>query len=185
MTSEKTQLRQLLLERRDNTSGDLLEIAARKIQSRLKKIPAYVNAKRPGFYYSIGSEIPTQDIIQELLNVGRRVSLPKVLGSDMEFREIDDFASLERGSFGIMEPKDRCHIASPDVVLVPAVGVSPDGARLGYGHGFYDRFLEKNDTVSITLVLAKQLVRNIPSSVGDQKVDWIVTEDGIFRTSDS
>lgn len=180
----KASLRRLLLERRDRTSGDLLKIAAKKIQNRLREIGAYRDAKKIGLYYPTGSEIPTQDIIQELLSAGKKVCLPKVLGRDMVFRQISDFASLECGSFDIMEPKDRCPAEnSLDAVLVPAVGMSPQGVRLGYGHGFYDRFLEKNKTVTISPILEKQLIRNIPKSETDQAIDWIVTEDDVYGTS--
>ncbi len=182
--SQRDSLRRLLLERRDRTSGDMLEIAAGKIRARLREIPAYRGAGRIGLYYQIGSEIPTRDIIQELLSSGREVSLPKVVGSGMEFREITDFASLEGGSFGTMEPRDRCPAAGAlDVILVPAVGMSPDGTRLGYGHGFYDRFLAGSGAVTITPILEKQVVRNIPRRGGDQAIDWIVTEDGVYETA--
>ena len=173
----------MILEKRDSTSGDLLKIAAKKIQSRLQKINAYRGARKLGLYYSIGSEIPTHDMIQELLSFGTKVYLPKMLGRDIEFREISDFSSLEKGSFDIMEPKDRCPVDVPDVILVPAVGISHNGSRLGYGQGFYDRFLEKNKTVTISPVLEKQVVRNIPQSKEDQIIDWIVTEDRIYDTS--
>lgn len=181
---EKESLRRMLIARRDSTSGDLLKIAAKRIQRRLEKINAYKRAKRIGLYYSIGSEIPTQDIIQELISTGRKVCLPKVLERDLEFREITDFANLEMGSFDIMEPKDRCPtIDHLDVIVVPSVGVSPEGARLGYGQGFYDRFLLKNSTVTISPALEKQVVRGIPQSESDQTIDWIVTEDAVYDTS--
>ena len=173
-----------MLERRDSTSGDLLKIAAKKIQVRLEKIDAYRGAKMIGLYYSIGSEIPTRDIIQEVLSTGRKVCLPRVLRQELEFREISDFSSLEMGSFDIMEPKERCPLVdSLDVILVPSVGISLTGSRLGYGQGFYDRFLGKNSTVTISPVLEKQLIRNIPQSESDQAIDWIVTEDRIYKAS--
>lgn len=173
----------MILEKRDSTSGDLLKIAAKKIQNRLQKINSYREAKKLGLYYSIGSEIPTHDMIQELLSFGTKVYLPKVLGKNIEFREISDFSSLEKGNFDIMEPKDKCPTNIPDVILVPAVAISPNGARLGYGRGFYDRFLEKNKAVTISPVLEKQIVRNISQSKKDQAIDWIVTEDCIYDTS--
>ena len=173
-----------MLERRDCTSGDLLGIAARKIQGRLAGIDAYRRAEKLGLYYSIGSEIPTQDMIQNLLSSGRKVCLPRVVNAELEFREVADSSSLEIGSFDIMEPKARCRQAGGlDVVLVPSVGVTAGGARLGYGRGFYDRFLKKNSPVTIAPVLEKQLVRNIPQSEHDVAVDWIVTEDRICKAS--
>ena len=70
--TEKESLRNLLLEKRDNTSFDLIKIASGKIQKKIKKIYAFRNAQKIGAYYPIGSEIFTQDIIQELLSQEKR-----------------------------------------------------------------------------------------------------------------
>ncbi len=180
---ERESLRSFLLEKRDNTSFDFMKIASEKIQKKLKKIYAFSDAQKIGVYYPIGSEILTQDIIQELLSNGKDVFLPKIIGENMEFRKITDFSSLEKGSFDIMEPKDDCEIDNDlEVVLVPTVGISPIGVRLGYGHGFYDRFLAEHKTATISLTLEKQIVKNIPKSEHDIIIDWIVTEERILKT---
>ena len=182
-SEKKKSLRDLLLERRDNTSHDLLKIASKKIQKKLDKIFAFKNAKKIGVYYPIGSEIFTQDIIQELISQGKEVFLPKVTGETMEFRKIVDFSSLEKGNFDIMEPKENCQVDNHlDVILVPTVGISPIGLRLGYGHGFYDKFLADYKTTTISLTLEKQIVKNIPKSEHDILIDWVVTEDRFFQT---
>lgn len=181
--SKKIPLRNLLLEKRDNTSFDLLKIASEKIQKRLNKIYVFKNAQKIGVYYPIGSEILTQDIIQELLSNAKEVFLPKVIGDKMEFRKIVDFSSLEKGSFDIMEPKDDCKVDNKlDVILIPTVGITPKGIRLGYGQGFYDRFLLENKVTTISLTLEKQVVKNIPKSEHDVIIDWIVTEDRMLQT---
>ena len=181
--SKKIPLRNLLLEKRDNTSFDLLKITSKKMQKKLKKIYAFKNAQKIGVYYPIGSEILTQDIIQELLSDAKEVFLPKVIGDKMEFRKIIDFSSLEKGSFDIMEPKDDCKADNKlDVILIPTVGITPKGIRLGYGHGFYDRFLAENKTTTISLTLEKQIIKNIPKSDHDIIIDWIVTEDKMIQT---
>jgi len=180
---ERKSLRSLLLEKRDNTSFDFMKIASEKIQKKLKKINAFRNAQKIGVYYPIGSEILTQDIIQELLSNSKDVFLPKVMGEKMEFRKITDFSSLEKGSFDIMEPKDDCQVDNDlEVVIVPTVGISPIGVRLGYGHGFYDRFLAEHKSVTISLTLEKQIVKNIPKSEHDIIIDWIISEDQILET---
>ena len=180
---EKESLRNRLLETRDNTSFDLLKIASGNIQKKIKKIFAFKNAQKIGAYYPIGSEIFTQDIIQELLSQGKEVFLPKVLGEKMEFRKITSFSSLEQGNFDIMEPKEDCPVDNNlDVILVPTVGISPIGVRLGYGHGFYDKFLAENKITTISLTLEKQIIRNIPKSDHDILIDWIATEDKILQT---
>ncbi|HET9009553.1 MAG TPA: 5-formyltetrahydrofolate cyclo-ligase [Nitrosarchaeum sp.] len=183
-SSEKISLRRLLLEKRDGTSYDLMKIASKSIQKKLKKIESFKNAQKIGAYYPIGSEVLTQDIMQEALSDGKEVFLPKVVGKNMEFRRIENFSNLENGSFDIMEPRDECPINNNlDVILVPTVGISPKGVRLGYGHGFYDRFLAENKIETISLTLEKQIVKNIPHSDHDIIIDWIVTEDRVIDTS--
>ena len=109
--------------------------------------------------------------------------MPKVIGENMEFRKIKDFASLERGNFDIMEPKEDCEVDNYlDIIVVPTVGISPLGVRLGYGHGFYDKFLEKKDALTISLTLEKQIIKNIPKSEHDISIDWIITEDRMFQS---
>jgi len=155
----------------------------KRYKKKIKKINAFRNAQKIGVYYPIGSEILTQDIIQELLSNGKDVFLPKVMGEKMEFRKITDFSSLEKGSFDIMEPKDDCQVDNDlEVVIVPTVGISPIGVRLGYGHGFYDRFLAEHKSVTISLTLEKQIVKNIPKSEHDIIIDWIISEDQILET---
>ena len=124
----------MLLEKRDSTSFDLIQIHSEKIYSRLKKIKSFSNANSVGCYYSIGSEVQTKPIILDLLNQKKQVSLPKVVNDVLVFRTIKNFDKLEKGSFGILEPKDDwSEEKSFDVILVPAVGLSKNGVRLGYG----------------------------------------------------
>ncbi len=180
---ERKSLRSFLLKKRDNTSFDFMKIASKKIQNRLKKINVFRDAQKIGVYYPIGSEILTQDIIQELLSNGKDVFLPKIMEKNIEFRKIVDFSSLEKGSFDIMEPKDDCQIDNAlDVVLVPTVGISPIGVRLGYGQGFYDRYLAEHKVITISLTFEKQIIKNIPKSEHDIIIDWIVTEERILDT---
>ena len=182
--SEKSSLRKILLEKRDNTSFDLLQIASKQIQKKIKKIKQFRESQKIGSYYPIGSEILTQDIMQEAISNGKEVYLPRVVGKSMEFRKINDFSSLEMGSFDIMEPTEECPIDNNlDVLLVPTVGISPIGIRLGYGRGYYDKFLAKNKMVTISLTLEKQIVKNIPKAEHDISIDWIVTEDRVLQTS--
>jgi len=180
---EKDSLRKVFLEKRDSISADLKKIASKKIQKNLKKISDFRNAQSIACYYPIGSEVLTQDIIQEALSEGKEVFLPKVDGQNIIFKKISDFKDVEKGSFDIMEPKDECPNATKiDVILVPTVGISPKGFRLGYGYGFYDRFLSKTNAKSIALTFSKQIVKTVPATDSDVRIDWIVTEDRCFES---
>ena len=184
LNTEKAALRKHLLEKRDSMSFDIMEIHTQKILSKLEKIKPFSEAKSIGCYYSIGSEVKTNDIIKLLLEREKIVSLPKVTDTTMIFRKIDDLAKLEQGSFDISEPKESCPIEeNHDVILVPCIGLDNNGNRIGYGYGFYDKYLRKNDSVKIALTYSKQIVKTIPTSEYDVKMDWIVTESDIIKTS--
>ena len=181
---EKSSLRKVLLERRDTTSGDFIKLASQKIHNRLKQVEVFRNAKKIACYFPIGSEVLTQDIMQEILGDGKEMSLPKVIGDSLSFRKIGGLEDLEKGEFGIMEPKEKCHeVNEIDVVLVPTVGITKNGVRLGYGHGYYDRFLADSNAKTISLTYSKQIIKSIPFTEKDVKIDWIVTEEKFIETS--
>ncbi len=173
-----------MLERRDSISYDFIKLASQKIHNRLKQIDIFRNAKNIACYFPIGSEVMTQDIMQELLGNGKGICLPKVVGNDLSFRKIRGLEDLEKGGFGIMEPKDNCPIMEDiDVVLVPTVGITKNGIRLGYGYGYYDRFLSKSNAKTISLTYSKLIVKSIPFSEKDIRINWVITEDDSFETS--
>jgi len=173
-----------MLAKRDSTSYDLIKISSQQIHQKLKRIQEFTSAKSIGSYYPIGSEVLTQNIMQDAISQGKEIYLPKVVDNDLIFKKIEDLSNLEKGDFDIMEPKDGCPVSEKlDVILVPTVAVSSNGFRLGYGYGYYDRFLAQKNLVKIALTYAKQVVKSIPHSDTDIKIDWIVTEDEFFNTS--
>jgi 5-formyltetrahydrofolate cyclo-ligase len=176
--SDKIALRKVLLEKRDSISFDLIKINSKKIHEKLKRIDVYNDADSIACYYSIGSEVMTHSIIQELLDKEKTVSLPRVANDELNFHKVTDLKNLENGSFDIMEPRDDAPVVEKfDVILVPTIGVSYNGTRLGYGHGFYDRFLANTNSTKISLTYSKQIVKSIPATESDIKMDWIVTEE--------
>ena len=183
-STEKSSLRKVLLERRDATSYDFIKLASQKIHNRLKQLEIFRNAKKIACYYPIESEVLTQDIMQEILGNGKEICLPKVVENNLSFRKIDGIKDLEKGSYGIMEPKENCsELEGIEIVLVPTVGITKNGVRLGYGYGYYDRFLASLNAKTISLTYSKQIVKSIPFSEKDVKIDWIVTEEKIIETS--
>ena len=182
--SEKTSLRRLWLEKRDSFSADFIDIASKKIQKNLKKIDVYRAARTIACYYSIGSEVKTYNILQEILSEGKILALPRVEDDELVFCNVRKLEDLEKGEFGIMEPKQNCSLTSEfDAILVPAIAMTREGQRLGYGKGFYDRFLADKKSATIALAYSKTILKNIPSSKNDVKIQWIVTEDGAIRAS--
>jgi 5-formyltetrahydrofolate cyclo-ligase len=180
---EKARLRKQFLDARDALSLDFIKITSKEIQDNLRKVDFLRTAKTIGAYYSIGSEVRTQDILQEILNAGKELALPKVVKNDLVFKKISSFSELEQGNYSIMEPKDRCEIVKDlDVIIVPAIALTKDGFRLGYGFGYYDRYLHGKKSKTIALSYAKQVIKSFPHDVNDVKINVIVTEDKVIMT---
>ena len=184
LNPEKAALRKHLLEKRDSTSFDLMEIHSEKILSKLMKTKVISEAKSIACYYSIGSEVQTIELITRLLDEKKSVSLPRISSNTMSFRTIDDLSKLDKGEFDIPEPKDNAPIQEKhDVILVPCVGLDGEGNRIGYGQGFYDKYLEGNDSIKIALSYSKQIVKSVPVTDEDIRMDWIITEKDVIKTS--
>lgn len=178
---EKARLRKQLLDSRDSLSQDFIDITSKQIQDNLRKIDVYRNAKSIGAYYSIGSEVKTQNILQDIIKSEKELSLPKVVKKDLVFKRISSLSDLEQGNFSVMEPKDNCPIIKKiDVIIVPAIATTKDGYRLGYGFGYYDRYLSDKKIKKIALCYSKQIIKSFPVSDHDVKMDYIVTEDKVI-----
>ena len=181
---QKAALRKHLLEKRDATSAELRDILSGKIHQNLKKISSYTNSQNVACYFPIGSEIDTHNIMLDMLEQDKNLLLPRIVNNNLEFCIVPNLEKLEKGSFEIMEPRDSCKKAEKiNCVLIPTVGVSKSGVRLGYGKGYYDRFLSSTDAVKISLTYSKQIVKSIPSDSHDIKIDWIVNEDENVKIS--
>ena len=181
---QKAALRKHLLEKRDAISDEFRNISSNKIHQNLKQVDSYINSQNIACYFSIGSEIDTYDIMLGILEQGKNMLLPKIVDNNLEFYVVPNLEKLEKGAFDIMEPKDSCKKAENiDCVLVPTIGISKSGDRLGYGKGYYDKFLSSTDAVKISLTYSKQIVKSIPNDSHDIKIDLIITEDEIIKIS--
>jgi 5-formyltetrahydrofolate cyclo-ligase len=179
---EKARLRKQLLDSRDSFSQDFIDITSKQIQDNLRKIEPYRNAKSIGAYYSIGSEVKTQDILHDILKFGKELALPKVVKKDLVFKKIASTLDLEEGNFSVMEPKENCPIVKKmDVIIVPSIAITKDGYRLGYGFGYYDRYLSDKKTIKIALCYSKQIIKSFPVSDHDVRMDYVVTEDEVMK----
>jgi 5-formyltetrahydrofolate cyclo-ligase len=181
---QKAALRKYLLEKRDATSAELRDISSGKIHQNLKKISSYTDSQNIACYFPIGSEVNTHNIMSDILEQGKNLLLPKIVNDNLEFYIVTNLEKLEKGSFEIMEPKDSCKKAEKiNCVLIPTVGISKTGVRLGYGKGYYDRFLPSIDAIKISLTYSKQIVKSIPSDSHDVKINWMVTENECIKIS--
>lgn len=138
----------------------------------------YKNAKCIMTYVSFNDEVDTFKIIDDAINKGKRVAVPKVLGDDMFASEINSLNDLEAGRFGILEPKSFKEISNIDICIVPGLAFDKKLNRLGYGKGYYDRFLAGLNVLKIGLCYIDSVLDEIPVYETDIAMDLIVTEKG-------
>ncbi len=156
-----------------------------------KRLLSLPELHRAGWIYpfvSCHTEIDTWELIQTILEQGRyRIAVPRVKGTVMEFVEIHTWQDLQPGAMGILEPVDGMVVAAEHgVMLMPGLAFDLDGNRVGYGAGYYDKYLEKHDGADLYTVAYAfdfQVVNQIGAEAHDRKVDAIVTDQRIYRFS--
>lgn len=127
-------------------------------------------------YSSIGDEARTDILIDELLSQGKKVYLPRVEGDKMVAVPYGD---LRRGAFGISEPEGEAFYGAIDIVVTPLLGINPRGFRLGYGKGYYDRFLEMHGFFAVGYGYDFQR-ESFDEDEWDKPVRAFVSEKGVY-----
>lgn len=153
VSDKKRQVRDLLVEKRDGTSAEYMALASRKVAARVLATGEFKDAKNIGAYYSLAGEVSTPMLLEAILECGKSLHLPRVTSaSEMGFYKVSSLSDLTRGALyrDVLEPRLGAKKASKiDMLLVPAVAMDYNGNRLGYGRGYYDRYLARlgKDTV--------------------------------------
>ncbi len=189
--SMKHTLRQSIIAARQNLTAVDRAAFSRAITARLITLKAYQSASAVLGYMSFGAEFGSEVWVQQALQDGKQVLLPKVNSSSkqLDLYQVNDLQQdLAAGAWDIPEPiADRCArvdtLEQIDFILLPGVAFARDGSRLGYGGGFYDKLLARIDSGNPALVAAAfsmQLVESIPQEATDRKVAWLVTENEVI-----
>ena len=180
----RKQMKQL---RADMTRTERFE-KSMQIFEQLITVPEFKRADRIYTYVSMDNEIDTIMLIDYSLSLEKRVFVPRVSGRDMEFYEISDISELSPGYMGIYEPDINGR--EPDYsrtgfMCMPGLAFDKSHNRIGYGGGFYDRYLSvENKLYKAALAYEAQLLKSIPAQDGDVRPDMIVTEENIYRKLD-
>lgn len=160
-----------------------------EIQSRLLSLREYSQADTVFTYISKELEVDTLTIVQAAWANQKRVAVPRCIPGtrDMEFYYIRSWQDLERASFGVMEPIvqrcERVEDESRGFCLVPGFSFDVQGFRLGYGGGYYDRFLSRFGGFTVGVCYSFCVQWNLPHGYYDRSVDLLVTEKYVRRTS--
>ena len=135
-------------------------------------------------YVSMWREPDTRALIDAALKAGKRVYVPRCYGEGvMKALRISSLDELTPGLMDSPEPPESAEEAPEqiDLALIPCVAAGLDGARLGHGAGYYDRFLAGHETVTVCLCHADLLTEGIPMGEFDRRMDYVITENGIKK----
>lgn len=182
----KKKIREKFLKIRKNKYFELNEKNKSFISSEIKKICIQKKISRLGFYYPINFEIDIVKVISKIKIKNLKVYLPVVEKKNlMSFREWKSSEPFYVNRFGILEPNKNNKKVKPQMVIVPLVAYDQNKNRLGYGRGFYDRFLNKisnqKKVLSLGMAFSFQRVKKIPTEKHDKKLDYILTEKSLIH----
>ncbi len=186
-TTSSCLLRRAMLSARDQLDPASRAEKSRRIAALLTGHPAVCAARHFFVYVHFRSEVETLPLIEHFLAAGKTVSVPLTLrkeGRLLAVRITDPASQLRPGCFGILEPDKEQAVrpAEIDLALIPGSVFDQLGGRLGYGGGFYDRFLSQDapQALRVALAYAMQLVEQAPLEAHDQLMDMLVTEEQLY-----
>jgi len=164
-------------------------ILDRKILSHLFNWELYRKSKYIFCYINFRSEINTTKLIKNAMGEGKTIVLPKIFPELKEMKAFiikDINQDLAPGEYGILEPVNHCQEAEYekiDLIITPGLAFTPGGERIGYGGGYYDRFLAKYPHIPSCALTYERLIFNyLPVKEHDITVDYVITESGVKIT---
>lgn len=179
----KNELREEYKKIRNNINIKSKEQKTEEITKRFINTTQFKNAEIIAIYKSFSSEVSTEEIIKYALKSGKKIALPRVNKSKLDFYEIKSIdEKLIKSNFGIEEPIENSKTfvdkQKIDLVIVPGLAFDKEKNRLGYGGGFYDRFLAGINALKIGICFDEQLLKNetLPVKETDVKLDIIITD---------
>ena len=186
---DKKILRQKVLKQRNAFSVKEKNPAELRMLKFLQAWEVFRQAETIHIYISKKEEPDTSLIIESAWESGKTVAVPCVLKDTFELfhSQLKSFEDLCFGSLGVLEPSPEVRIVmapeSFDLVIIPGIAFDRQGGRLGYGKGYYDRFLEKTSAFHLALAFEFQLVEKVPTEKHDVPMNGILTEAGIIEVN--
>ena len=178
---QKTELRTDAQTRRDALPANERKAAAETIAARKFPLAITPSTIISGFM-PLKSEINPLPLLQKLAEAGARLALPAIAGRDkpLIMRAWEFGAPLDRGQWGIREPKPEAAEVEPDILLLPLLAFDRAGHRIGYGAGYYDMTIHRlralKPVTAVGIAFAAQEVPKIPTTPRDERLDLVLTE---------
>lgn len=177
---DKQEIRAMIRAQKRTMSPEQIGRASAHLTQLFLRSPQYRNAKSIYGYLPFNQEVDTTPILMQALRDGKKVALPKIYGTEMRFVWVTDLTAVQKAGLGCPEPIADAPIADdPDaLVLLPGLAFDLRGGRMGYGGGFYDRFLAgESHHPTVALCYGFQLMPRVPTEEHDLRADCIITTD--------
>ena len=181
---EKAGLRSRILEMRDSIPQSDVEGLSAKICADVLLLPEIMAASSVAIYISLGKEVQAEMLFDNLLSMGKKIFLPVVSGGEMKLVRAKSLHGLVAGKFANLEPNGKIPKKGGDaqVYLIPGVAFDSLGFRIGYGKGFFDRFLAgRKKAFKVGLAYDLQIVDSFPTEPHDVRMDAVITEKRTLR----
>lgn len=188
ISDHKSLLRKKLIAHRESISKKDWEQKSELVKEVVLKSKEFKKANVIHCFLSMNDrfEVETHSLVKSMLLKGKRVIIPvmNMVSGTLEHSELTSFSELELNKWGVLEPKELKPFDTNkvDLILVPLLGADLNGNRLGYGKGYYDRFLEKVTASSFGLVFDEFILEKIPIESFDRKLSGIISEKGLTYT---
>lgn len=181
METEKKTIRKQYKSIRNNMAPGQVKELSERICANVIASPQFLEAERIFAYYPLENEVDVRKIVREAWRQGKQVAFPRVSGEEMFYFEASDFLKLHPGTFGVMEPVETYPVEwESGLMLVPGVAFDRKGNRMGFGKGYYDRYLSEHPGCTrMGIAYECQVGDQIPAEETDMPLHYLATEQGI------
>lgn len=182
----KNEIRKSLIKKRDLLEPSFKSCLDKAISDCIINSVQFKNARQALLFAPTGSEFNTEHIAREAVKSGKRLYYPRCADKDgkMDFFLVSDESDFRIGMYGIREPREGCPEYSEkdgDIIIVPALSVDKSFIRIGYGKGYYDRFLKNFHGVSVCPCYEEMRTDRLPADEFDICVDIVATQNGLYK----
>ncbi|SKA83780.1 5-formyltetrahydrofolate cyclo-ligase [Caloramator quimbayensis] len=184
----KKEIRKKMIFLRDSFHKEELDKLSSQIIKNIINWSFYKNSTAIMLYSSIKSEVRINDLLKKGIEDKKTIILPKTLKDNRELLPciVEDIKELHIGNYGILEPMGSKVLDknSIDIIFVPGVAYDYNGFRIGYGAGYYDRFLKDYKGIKAGVCYSFQVIDDVFHDLYDINMDYLITEKGIIKTGD-
>ena len=183
---DKSALRKFLLNRRSTYSIE--KKYSNNLHIHIEPLLNLFDQNNVSIFKPYNNEINTDNLIKFLISKNVSICLPCIdeVSNEMIFKEWNGSDDLIIGKYGILEPSQNNKIISPSILFIPLLAFDENGNRLGYGGGYYDKYIESNDSkknqlLKIGVGYSFQKINEVPNNIKDKKLNWILTEKYLYK----